>query len=215
MRLPSLDLQKCLKTFPNLTSLSIETNRERGGPTQGDRFFSARMEPLDLAENETFPPLTELSLSGYLPMEAEWKHWKEKMPWSQLKSLSLGPIRTDGFLGPIIGLVQNLSAFSISIHDGFLADTHPDLDRFLTSFDKLEHLDVKGYSLSINTITHHPNLQSLTLHTLEKTDRERPILKPEEILYLDQQCPKLRYLEIDIHQRGEWVSSSFHSMYGY
>lgn len=205
--LPSLDLPRCFKAFPNLTSLSIQTNGERIGPVQGGHWhLSARIEPLQLAENETFPPLEKLSLSGYLPTEAEWRHWKEKMTWSKLKSLSLGPIQTDDFLGPITGLVQSLSSFSISVHSGLQTDTHPDLDRFLVSFDTLEYLSVKGYSLPIDVVAHHTNLQSLTLHTLENRERERPILNPENIEYLDQQCRKLRYLEIDICLHDEWVS---------
>jgi hypothetical protein len=201
---PSLDLNRCFNIFPNLTSLSVETNRERIA-MRGPFGVEARIEPLELADKETFPPLENLSLSGYFPLEDEWRHWKEKVLWSNLKSLSLGEIHTDDYFGPIIGHVQNLTSFSISAWSGPPSDTHPDLNRFLASFDTLECLTIKGYFVSICAVTRHSNLQRFTIHTAENSVRERPILEARDISYLDQKCPQLRFLEIDIHGKDEWV----------
>ncbi|CEJ59150.1 hypothetical protein PMG11_07785 [Penicillium brasilianum] len=201
---PSLDLNRCFKIFPNLTSLSIEANREHAGPMRGPFSVTARIEPLELADKETFPPLENLSLSGYFPMEQEWRHWKEKFLWSNLKSLSFGEIHTDDYFGPIIGHVHNLISFSISAWCGPPSDTHPDLDRFLASFDTLECLTIKGYFVSIHTVTRHSNLQRFTQHTVESSVRERPILEARDISYLGQQCPQLQFLEIDICGKDEW-----------
>lgn len=202
----SVDLPKWFKTFPNLASLSIELTRDHGRPTEGEPWYIARIEPLELGEKVTFPPLENLSLSGYQLSEMESLCWKEKFPWTKLKSLSLGPDPTPGFLKAITGCVQNLSSFTISVYNGSVDDQLPDLVAFIMSFDTLESLTVKGYPLSMGAVGYHSNLQRLTMHTLENDKRERKILESEDIIYLDEQCPNLQFLEIDICRKDEWVS---------
>lgn len=171
--LPLLALHRCFETFSNLTSPSIQLNREPFGPVRGGRWVTTPIEPVELAEDGTFPPIEKISLSGYHPAEAEWKHWKEKFLWSQLKSLSLGPTQTHDFLGPIVGHVQNLSSFATSAYNGSELYAHPELESFLTSFDTLKCLTVKGYSLSIGAVSHHSSLERLILHTLQTREKER------------------------------------------
>lgn len=199
----SLNLPGWFKSFPNLASLSIELPTAR--PGFGNYYFFTK-EPLELAENVTFPPLENLSLSGYQLSEMESLCWKEKFPWTKLKSLSLGPDPTPGFLKAITGCVQNLSSFTISVYNGSVDDQLPDLVAFIMSFDTLESLTVKGYPLSMGAVGYHSNLQRLTMHTLENDKRERKILESEDIIYLDEQCPNLQFLEIDICRKDEWVS---------
>lgn len=200
----SLDLPKWFKTFPNLASLSIELTRDHGRPTEREPWYISRIEPLELAENVTFPPIENLSLSGYRLSEVELLFWKENFPWSKLKSLSLGPVHTPGFLRAITGCVKNLSSFTMSAYNGSVDDQLPKLVAFIMSFDTLEFLTVKGLPLSMGAVGYHPNLQKLTLHSVENDKKERKILESEDIIYLDEQCPRLEF----------WRSTSVERMNG-
>jgi hypothetical protein len=201
-----VDLPKWFKTFPNLASLSIELTRDHGRPTEGEPWYIARIEPLEIAEKGIFPPLENLSLSGYRLSEVELLFWKENFPWSGLKSLSMGPIHTPGFLTAITGCVKNLSSFTISAYNGSVDGQLPELVAFIMSFATLESLTVKGLPLSMGAVGYHSNLQRLILHSVENDKKERKILDADDIMYLDEQCPKLQFLEIDIRRKDEWVS---------
>ncbi|KAJ5295091.1 hypothetical protein N7508_009912 [Penicillium antarcticum] len=83
---------------------------------------------------------------------------------------------------------------------------HPELDSFLLSFHTLESLTAKGYVPSVHAVANHPDLKRLCLHAIEHPDREREVLSGKEIGILDQSCPNLTTLEVDMNTDGEWLS---------
>jgi hypothetical protein len=55
-------------------------------------------------------------------------------------------------------------------------------------------------------VIHQSNLKHICLHTIEEPDRERETLDVEQLKDLNQHCPKLTTLEIDLDPNGTWVS---------
>lgn len=163
--------------------------------------------PLQLSDSETFPPLKALSLSGYEFGENEFPYWRDKCPWDQLQSLSLGPDDNDDFLERITGYMHCLTELTITSYCRRDKTRSPELDRFLQSFDTLKSLSVKGFLPSVDAVTRHSRLEHLCLHAIEHPERDRPTLTVEELRILDQSCPNLRSLEIDVDHKDTWVSA--------
>jgi hypothetical protein len=100
--------------------------------------------------------------------------------------------------------VVSLKEFQITSYD--CLSSSAELDAFLRSFDTLEILTAKGSVPSLTSVIHQSNLKHICLHTIEKPDQERETLDVEQIKDLNQHCPDLTTLEIDLDPNGTWVS---------
>lgn len=98
----------------------------------------------------------------------------------------------------------NLKEFRITDYEPL--ESSAEVDAFLRSFDTLEILTAKGAVPSFSSVIHQSNLKHLCLHTIEEPERERTPLNAEQIKDLDEHCPELTTLEIDLDPNGTWVS---------
>lgn len=202
-------LRELFHAYPNLEDLRIwAIPYQRTGITGSDGMpilsnFLNFVSP----ENTSDVPGSMLSLNGYV-LWHDVSFWREQFPWHKLISLSLGPYECPRFLESVGGCVQNLTSFTITQFCKRTAMNHAGLDAFLSSFSTLERLTAKGYVPSVQAVAHHPHLKHLCLHAIEYPDRERPTLSLAEIELLDQSCPNLISLDIDINPNmdGTWVS---------
>ncbi|KAF5857533.1 hypothetical protein ETB97_005672 [Aspergillus alliaceus] len=199
-----LALREVFSACPNLYSLSISISFFWSGCVMPSILPSTEIVPLHLTESETIPPLRELTLSGYNIRENEWVHWRDRFPWSNLESLTLGPEESHDNLKLMAGHVHTLKSFAISAFDNHRLDKCDELENFVASFNSLESLTVKGYFLPVTAVASHPNLRHFCLHTIETPERERPTPKKGDIEYLDEHCQKLASLELDISREKHW-----------
>lgn len=197
-----LALRELFSAFPNLEGLSVSVSRLQGGCVISSEPPDTKIH--ELPDNEAFPPLQSLSLSGY-NIQSEEQVWLEKFPWQHLRSLSLGKQNSPGFLEVATGRVQSLTEFRITSYD-FRNTEDPQLDTFLSSFHTLESLTAKGTVPSLDTVAHHTNLRHLCLHAIETPKEDRQTLDAKQISDLDWHLPRLRSLEIDLDPDGTWVS---------
>ncbi|RDW64393.1 uncharacterized protein DSM5745_09804 [Aspergillus mulundensis] len=179
----------------------------------------------DASRRLVFPPLEELSLDGYQMDAVECAYWRDGLDWSRLKSLTVGPNETyaryeqdeGGLLGKFAGYATSLTTLRVLDYAGTnigygkawvigpTGEWRDGLARLLDSFDSLVTLELRGYWPSrVETIWRHRGLRELTLHVDEVADSdERRVLSVEELEFLDERCPGLRVLEIDIERDGE------------
>ncbi|CAI7628735.1 unnamed protein product [Penicillium pancosmium] len=208
-----LALHEIFAAYPNLEDLSVSINLLRGGCVIGYSPASAEIVPLSIPDEFTFPPLKHLSLSGYNLTDEEKSLWKQRFPWGELKSLTLGVQTHSGVLESATGNVHNLKKFEITSYTRYTAsNSSPELDLFLSSFSSLESLTAKGLVPSMNSVMNHSNLKHLCLHAIEETDQERKTLNLEEIEDLDLHCPNLTGLELDINPNGTWPNDTMEAI---
>ncbi|KAI1423349.1 hypothetical protein F5Y12DRAFT_757987 [Xylaria sp. FL1777] len=201
-----LDIQKLLFACPNLTSFSLGVTGNYGGCVRS-RPHAGTVYSFEFSGDETFPPLEELSLSGYRLDEDEWEYWQEKYPWSKLRALTLGPRYQANFLNLAAGYIKSLRNLTVQVYtDADLKIKCSPLKNFLWTFTSLESLIVKGYYLTPGPIGNHPGLKHLCLHSFEpmKEGITRLTLDVEQLQELDKNCPYLETLEIDLNRDGEW-----------
>lgn len=201
------NLRDLFAAYPNLEDLCVSVIRYKSTCHMGRPGFAISRSILRFVSPENTSNLSEpsLSLNGYV-LGHEASFWREQFPWHNLRSLSLGPDDNPGFLENVGGCVQSLTSFTITRFCKETAMTHAGLDSFLSSFHTLERLTAKGYVPSVHAVAHHPDLKHLCLHAIEHPDRERPILSVTEIEFLDQSCPNLTTLEVDMNSDDIWVS---------
>lgn len=200
-------LRELLTAYPDLEDLRIwAIPYQRTGVTGTDGLPVLRnILNFVSPENTSKVPGAGLFLNGYF-LWHDVSFWREQFPWHKLRSLSLGPHDSPRFLESVGSCVQNLTSFTITQFCKQTAMTHAGLDSFLSSFNTLEELTAKGYVPSVQAVAHHPRLKHLCLHAIEYPDRERPTLSSAEIELLDQSCPHLTSLDIDINPDVIWVS---------
>ncbi|KAI1428202.1 hypothetical protein F5Y12DRAFT_734106 [Xylaria sp. FL1777] len=200
-----LGVQALLFACPNLKSFSFTILLDYGGcspnfPALGTAFsfqFSRDCKP--------FPPLEDLSLNGYHLGQNEEDHWVEKVQWSKLRSLSLGPQNTTAFLRLASSHATFLRDLTVQVYPDN-ADGQHLLEEFLIKNTSLESLIVKGYYVSPRVVGFHTGLKHLCLHSFEpeETSQTRPVFSAAQLRELDASCPYLETLEIDLHRDGTW-----------
>ncbi|OIW33160.1 hypothetical protein CONLIGDRAFT_666507 [Coniochaeta ligniaria NRRL 30616] len=194
-----LGLQGLFFACTNLKSFSLEEHGNYGGCVRRTPHHRG-VYSFQLTGEETFPPLESLSLDGYFIELEEWTHWRNKIDWSNLKSLRLGPQPNTDLVKRFTGHAKFLRNLTVQTWAGEGRDSCPRLESFLMSFDTLEQLVVRGHFLSIQALSNHPRLKHLCLHTVElkRNGAPRPILDVADLSTLDANCPDLETLEIDI-----------------
>ena len=201
-------LQKLFFACPNLKSFSLTLFGNYGGCVI-QMPYHPQTYSFEFGGEEKFPPLESLSLDGYHMTGSEWMHWRDKLEWTNLRSLSLGPqIHTD-LLDSFTGHANALRSLTVQAWAGEGPDHCPELERFVGSFSTLEELTIKGHFVSVESLSNHPRLQQLCVHTIElprDNDANRPVFSVNDLAQLDASCPNLRVLEIDADRRTELVS---------
>lgn len=209
-------LQQLFFACPNLKSFSFSTFGGYGGCVMRIPHHP-RVYSFQCTGEETFPPLESLSFN-YIMGPEEWPHWRDKLDWSNLRSLSLGPKLDRNVLESLTGCVNALQSLTVETwapgilegEDGDLEldgeDTSPELERFLMGFDTLEQLTVRGISVSNFALTKHSGLKQLCLHAIElpRNGARRPTLDVADLNELDANCPDLEMLELDIYRDIGW-----------
>ncbi|KAI0186296.1 hypothetical protein EV127DRAFT_439460 [Xylaria flabelliformis] len=157
------------------------------------------------SDGKPFPPLEDLSLNGYHLSQNEGGHWAEKMQWSKLRSLSLGPQNTTAFLQLAINHATFLRDLTVQVYPDD-ADGQPLLEEFLINHTSLESLTVKGHYVSSRVVGFHTGLKHLCLHSFEPAEKSqtRPVFCSVQLQELNTSCPYLETLEIDLHRNGTW-----------
>jgi hypothetical protein len=186
---------------PNLRSLSIE------GPLEGTWATQLRTNCFTPRPTGTFPPIQNLTMSGYSLFQSEWTLWGDRFDWSQLESLTLGP-------RPVVGLLENLTCASLSLKRFTMelpaANSRPCavLLDFLMSFRTLETLRLVNSPTCLIGVLNHPELKELCLHQSDPWPNEkcRYWINDHRLKVLDMWCPELKSLELDLSRvSGEWV----------
>lgn len=203
-----LNIQDLFFSCPNLTScyLAMEDGHTPSGSMTYNYF-----DTFELKGDEVFPPLRHLSLDGRYIGEDEWPHWRDRFPWPTLSSLEIGPqslylCRT---LDQMTGHARFLKTLKLKVLHGKGEIPCESLERFLSSFDTLETLELRNYSCSVGVITQHTRLRHLYRHIDESWESQqfRDVLSSEDLEYLDTRCPHLETMELDIERQDDhWVS---------
>ena len=197
-----LALHELFSAYPNIEDLSVSVNRVRSGCVMGGPPPTTRLLPLTLSENETFPPIRRLSMSGY-KFNGEESLWRDRFQWHKLRSLSTSAHESSGFLDIATGNIQRLTELIIA---NYAPDPPMKLDVFLSSFHTLESLTVTQTPPSLSALACHVKLKHLVLHQIEEPNEERSTLNATDITNLNQVCPNIRSLELDLNPNGTWVS---------
>jgi hypothetical protein len=201
----TLCLDDWFQAFPNLRNLSVKIDRMPFGCIMGHS-TGWNVSEYSAPPGQPVPALKNLSLSGYHIKQGESANWRDKISWSTLESLTLGPQFNKRIFEVISGDSIFLKTFEISTLDENQMD-NSELNTFLLSFDTLESITAKGYTPSLQAIGHHPHLKHICLHQIESPDHRRLFLKVKHLDVLDRVCPKLQSLELDISQiKDKWVS---------
>ncbi|KAI0544973.1 hypothetical protein F4679DRAFT_494229 [Xylaria curta] len=200
-----LGVQALLFACPNLKSFSLTSLLDYGGcspriPAWGT-VFSFQLS----SDGKPFPALEDLSLNGYHLSQNEGEHWVEKVEWSKLRSLSLGPLNTTAFLQVANNHATFLRDLTVQVYPDD-ADGQPLLEEFLIKNTSLESLTVKGYYVSPRVVGFHAGLKHLCLHSFEPEEKSqtRPVFCLVQLQELNTSCPYLETLEIDLHRDGTW-----------
>ncbi|KAB5533552.1 hypothetical protein GE09DRAFT_363426 [Coniochaeta sp. 2T2.1] len=202
-----LQLQKLFFACPNLKDFSLGVWGNYGGcrrpRVEHDMVFS-----FELTGEETFPPLESLSFDGYNMEKDELAHWQDRLNWSKITSLKVGPQHS-----PFSSVALFRRLVRSGVHANSLRsltvtcwatdgnDSCASLERLLVSFTGLERLTVKGHFIADkHAVFNHPGLKKLCLHAIERDRRgaPRPVLDAADLVGLDAACPDLEDLEIDI-----------------
>lgn len=203
-------LQKVFFACPNLTSFALYVYGNYGGCVRRSPRHPL-IHTFQLNGEEKFPPLVSLSLDGYQMQSSQWVHWRDKLDWHILTSLSLGPTLNPGMLEVLTGVATHLRALKVETWAREGRDDCPELEDFLRSFDTLEQLTVRGHFASKRALCNHAGLRRLCLHSVElpRDGARRPVLDVAGLKELDAKCPDLETLEIDIYRdkSNGWVST--------
>lgn len=201
-----LKFQQLVFSSPNLRSLSIAVLDEYDGRMRRARRAGMHL-TFDLKGEERFPPLQDLALNGYEMRDEEVVHWQRNVQWDKLSSLAVGPLPCWSVLPGFAGYATSLKTLKVFMYYGVIGgkEARTGLESLLRSFDGLEVLDVKGFICSVSAVGQHRNLSTLCLHEDEPDhddeDGTRTVLTPADILYLDEHCPKLTSLALDIQKK--------------
>jgi hypothetical protein len=203
-----LDLRALFDACPNLRHLSVSLKGFKTGCSLVTWRRGTTIVPFTYTKGKRLPLLESLSLRGYSIEPEEVSHWRDGFPWKSLKSLTLGPDSNKGFLKMIPGRLLSLKTFEISTwNPKSKCHKNKELDAFLLAFNTLETLTVTGYIPSNAAISNHRQLKHLLLHQIEQPDKPRGFLAVDDLRMLDEACPDLEQLELDISQDqdGKWV----------
>jgi len=214
------DIQKLLFACTNLKFFALSMSGNYGG-CMGPRIHHRQTYNFEFTSDDDtpFPPLESLSIEGYeIEPDNEWPHWRDRLDWARLETLSLGPdprsrggTMCAGILGLAKGHATALRSLTVKEWASEREKCLP-LEDFLMSFDTLEELTIKQPSVPVSALISHSKLKRLCLHCIEVRRPEgthRPTLDAADLNLLDASCPDLETLEIDIARGAskEWPES--------
>jgi hypothetical protein len=161
--------------------------------------------------HKPFPVLEHLALDGYYIGTQMWKGWQDHFKWSSLLSLELGPktLFVLENLNAMTGRVTNLRHLKVTACRGGSEELCQSLENFLVSFGTLVDLELLNCFVPIHAITRHTRLVNFCVHIGETWQclDSRAVFKKIDLVSLDQLCPQLENLELDIERENgnQWV----------
>jgi hypothetical protein len=200
MRMAKLSLFNILRSSTNLRKLNI--TQDRGGCVIYVANSGLDID-LNVRVGEQLPQLEELSFPIFSLTDIS--RWGDMEGWSRLRVLKLS--RNAWVLEAFNGRVPCLRSLTLNV--GWLE--LESLDSRLPQISMLEELVLNGDGmrfpfnlLAVNSDT----LRTLTVHSPEpdslKMWHDIPI---SDIRRLNETCPKLKFLSVDMNRDGQWVSS--------
>ncbi|KAJ9666605.1 hypothetical protein H2201_003264 [Coniosporium apollinis] len=216
-------LYDTLVSCPNVRSLSLSIRQ--GGCVIGNDLFA-----FNWKEGDVFPPLQNLTLSGY-DWDAQGRNgrsnvqsWKKAMDWSQLKRLDIDlPPRS--FLEAFGGQLHGLESFTLRPKWSFWGDEvtlcgfdnatnqlRKNYTSFITTLPSLRELSISGMGELLNMTPilsqHGASLERLSIHEFERDCNyatgnatwTRPFLSIPDIEEIKRSAPYLQSLTLDIYR---------------
>ncbi len=224
------NIYNMLTTCPNIRFLDLSV-RQRGCSITGTSPYT-----FDFQEGHRFPPLESLILNGY--QFYDWRRrlrdfsgtdaelldargkvagleaWYNAMDWTQLKHLGLHEPEPE-FLLRFYGCLPGLRSFQISRNPfiEFKEQLREAVIYFISGLHKLEDLRLSGVGgqIPLETIIQHGStLRTLKIHEIESSEPEvqRQVLTLDQLEILNQSCPLLTNLSVDLYRDVQLVCRS-------
>ena len=199
-RIAKLSLFNILRSSINLRKLNI-TQDSGGSVVVG--FGSVLETNLNVQEGDQLPQLEELSFPIF--SFTDMSRWGDIGGWSRLRVLKLS--RNAWGLEAFNGRVPCLRSLTLDIPWSQLESS----EWRLSQISILEELVLigDGMRFPFNLLAANSDtLRSLTVYALEPpSPKLRPNIPISDIWKLNETCPKLKFLSVDINRDGQWVSS--------
>ncbi|KAJ5091351.1 hypothetical protein NUU61_006221 [Penicillium alfredii] len=199
---------------PNLSTLSLSALSYSQRTT---RFFVPRPNVF-LIGNQSFPPIRDLTLNGWQIYDAELFLWRDRFPWTLLTSLSLGPEPTHQVLRIMAGYPRTLKQLKVEAYAGEGESACLALAEFLSPLSQVESLlslELRNYFCDMWPIVQHSKLVNLCVHNTEPwtPGEARRVLSVEDLVLLDEHCPNLETLDLDIDRpNDEWPWETIYTL---
>lgn len=140
--------------------------------------------------------------------------WYNAMDWTQLRHLGLHDPEPE-FLLRFYGCLPGLRSFQF-IRDPetkFKEQLREAVIHFVSGLHKLEDLRLSGVGGQIpfeTIIQHGSTLRALEIHEIESSEPEvqRQILTPDQLVILNENCPLLSNLSVDLYRDVQLVCRS-------
>lgn len=130
------------------------------------------------------------------------------MDWSHLKSLELTDVKFETFMNQMDGELPSLKHLQLVPAAYGTKPLANETSHFMTNLAPFESLSLYLMTDHLNLtdilIRHGDSLRSLELREWEPEWQLRPVLSPYQLRKINQQCPSLTNLSIDINRNGTW-----------
>jgi hypothetical protein len=199
-RIAKLSLFNILRSSTNLRKLNL--TQDNGGCVVFG--FDPSLEiDLNVRVGDQLPQLEELSFPIF--SITDMSRWGNMGGWSKLRVLKLS--RNAWALEAFNGRVPCLRSLTLNIPWSQLES----LEWRLSQMSILEELVLNGDGMRFpfNLLAANSDtLRTLTVHAPEPySPKMRPDIPISDIWRLNETCPKLKFLSVDINRDGQWVSS--------
>lgn len=144
--------------------------------------------------------------------------WKVAMDWTKVEQLDIKRV-SQPFIEGMTGQLPSLQSLSLGM--GWAAEQDQIIDRtsrFLAETPSLSMLSLYGYTDLLNwteVLSKHGNsLKNLSIHTWESNgpSRPRPTFSLSQIRQVNELCPYLEDLTLDINRNRTWPTDILDSL---
>lgn len=208
--LPSL--KKVIMSASNLRLLNVNVQF-------GDLLHSVSAETprvFQFEKGDQLPLLEELKLYCDSFSIENWTVWFACIDWTRIRRLDFDTAYHAFFIKYFHGRLPALRAFKTGIHT---SQELMELDRFLTTLDQLEELDICTFGSKVcfpkKALARHGtcSLRHIGyLSSLTEIFRRFQFSSVDQLYELNKQCTKLESLEIDVQFLLDWPFDIFSSL---
>ena len=197
-RMAKLSLFNIIRSSTNLRKLNMTYNT---GGCVAYAFDPSLQVELNVRTGDRLPQLEELSFPIF--SITDLSRWGEIEGWSKLRVLKL----SRNIVGAFNGRVPCLRSLTLNIPWSQLET----LDWRLSQMSGLEELILNGDGMRFPfdlLAANSDTLRTLSVHAPEPYSPEmRTDIPVSDIQRLNETCPKLKSLSVDLNRDGKWVSS--------